>query len=34
MARGTHEPFPERLKPLLRECVPIYERLREYAIEA
>jgi len=28
------EPFPDRLKPLLQECLPIYERLQEYAIKA
>jgi len=27
-------PFPERLKPLLQECLPIYERLHDYAIRA
>jgi hypothetical protein len=27
-------PFPERLRPLLEECVPLYERLRNYAIGA
>ena len=27
-------PFPERLEPLLQECVPLYERLRRYAIVA
>ena len=26
--------FPERLKPLLGECLPLYERLRGYAITA
>jgi hypothetical protein len=26
--------FPERLKPLLEESVPLYERLRGYAIPA
>ncbi|HEV8044103.1 MAG TPA: hypothetical protein VGP38_02915 [Rubrobacter sp.] len=26
--------FPERLEPLLRECLPLYERLRGYAITA
>jgi hypothetical protein len=25
-------PFPEKLKPLLEECLPIYERLKELAI--
>ncbi len=28
------EPFPERLEPLLRECRPLYERLRRFAITA
>ena len=32
--RPYTDPFPERLKPLLRECLPIYERLRAYAIGA
>jgi len=27
-------PYPERLEPLLRECLPLYERLRGYAITA
>jgi Sulfotransferase domain len=27
-------PFPERLEPLLEECLPLYERLRSYAIIA
>ena len=27
-------PFPERLKPLLDECLPLYERLRQHAIVA
>jgi hypothetical protein len=27
-------PFPERLKPLLNECLPLYERLRQHAIVA
>jgi len=26
------EPFPERLQPLLAECTPLFERLREHAI--
>ena len=26
--------FPARLKPLLEECLPLYERLRDYAIGA
>ncbi|QIN80798.1 sulfotransferase family protein [Rubrobacter marinus] len=28
------EPFPERLEPLLRECLPLYEELRRHAITA
>ena len=28
------EPFPERLEPLLEECLPLYQRLRGYAIVA
>ncbi len=28
------EPFPERLAPLLEECLPLYERLSRYAIPA
>ena len=32
--RPYTEPFPDRLKPLLQECLPIYERLQEYAIKA
>lgn len=28
------DPFPERLEPLLQECLPYYEPLRHYAIEA
>ncbi len=28
------EPFPDRLRPLLKECVPHYDRLRARAIEA
>ena len=28
------DPFPERLEPLLRECAPLYGRLRPYAITA
>jgi hypothetical protein len=28
------DPFPARLKPLLEECLPLYERLRYYAIGA
>ncbi len=27
-------PFPERLEPLLRECLPLYERLYDVAIKA
>jgi hypothetical protein len=26
-------PFPDELRPLLKECQPCYERLLEYAIE-
>jgi hypothetical protein len=32
--RPYSEPFPERLKPLLKECLPLYERMRDYAIVA
>lgn len=32
--RPYTDPFPEKLEPLLRECLPIYKRLRKYAIEA
>jgi hypothetical protein len=32
--RPYTEPFPDRLKALLQECLPIYERLQEYAIKA
>ena len=32
--RPRTEPFPERLRPLLAECLPLYERLRYYAIVA
>lgn len=28
------DPFPERLKPLLEECIPLYEKLKAMAIEA
>ncbi len=28
------EPFPRRLEPLLKECRPLYERLRRFAITA
>lgn len=28
------ESFPERLEPLLEECLPLYERLAEHAIRA
>jgi len=28
------DPFPAHLKPLLKECLPIYERLRNYAIRS
>jgi len=27
-------PFPERLRPLLEQCAPLYDRLREHVIEA
>jgi hypothetical protein len=27
-------PFPEKLRPLLDECLPLYERLRRHAITA
>jgi hypothetical protein len=30
--RANAEPLPERLEPLLRECLPLYERMRAYAI--
>ena len=32
--RPRAEPFAERLEPLLKECLPHYERLRGYAIIA
>lgn len=32
--RPKANPFPEKLKPLLEECLPLYERLREHAIPA
>ncbi len=32
--RPKTESFPEGLRPLLEECEPLYERLREYAIPA
>jgi hypothetical protein len=32
--RPYTEPFPEQLEPLLRECLPLYERMRGYAITA
>lgn len=32
--RPKPDDFPERLAPLLEECAPLYERLREYAIPA
>lgn len=32
--RPKHEPFPEKLRPLLDECLPLYERLRRHAIAA
>jgi hypothetical protein len=31
--RRKREPFPEKLRPLLDECRPLYERLRERAIQ-
>lgn len=30
--REKTEPFPARLRPLLEDCLPLYERLIEYAI--
>jgi len=30
--REKDEPFPARLQPLLAECMPLFERLREHAI--
>jgi hypothetical protein len=32
--RPNTQPFPKRLEPLLEECMPLYERLREHAIKA
>lgn len=32
--RPKSAPFPARLRPLLEECAPLYERLRAHAIEA
>lgn len=32
--RPKPEPFPEELKPLLHECLPLYEELRRHAITA
>lgn len=32
--RPKAEPLPERLRPLLEECAPLYERLLEHAIRA
>lgn len=32
--RPPPAPFPRELEPLLLECLPLYERLREHAIEA
>ncbi len=32
--RPKSGPFPARLEPLLEECLPLYERLRRYAITA
>jgi len=31
--RPKSTPFPERLKPLLEESFPLYEKLREYALK-
>lgn len=31
-APGTPRPLPDRLRPLLRECQPLFERLREHQI--
>jgi Sulfotransferase domain len=31
---AKQEVFPEKLKPLLKECLPLYERLTQYAIKA
>ena len=31
---AKHEPFPEKLKPLLEECQPYYEELSRLAIQA
>jgi hypothetical protein len=32
--QAKHEPFPERLRPLLAECQPFYEYLYDRAIKA
>jgi hypothetical protein len=32
--KAKNKPFPERLKPLLAECLPLYERLSDYALKA
>jgi hypothetical protein len=32
--RPSTTPLPERARPLLAECLPLYERLRAHAIEA
>jgi len=32
--KAKTKPFPERLKPLLEECLPLYERLSKLAIKA
>lgn len=32
--RPKTAPFPEHLEPLLEECLPLYEKLRRYAIRA
>jgi hypothetical protein len=31
---AKHGPFPERLRPLLAECQPYYEKLSALAIQA
>lgn len=32
--RPRHDPFPERLRPLLEQCLPLYEELAALAISA
>ena len=32
--RPKNEPFPERLEPLLAECLTYYERLAAYTVRA